>query len=165
MKKVLIIETMTSKTPVILLISIISLTACRNSQTNDNLPTNTANKDSLLAATLPKPTVSNTEQKVREDYNNKKLKYYFQSIHYPSAKFIQYMKDSLQIKVVSASDRINLEYAQYNQAVNDIIKTEKGIIIDSILNNKQVFLSQISIDVYLPDEAFTRSKDYFHGYA
>lgn len=72
-----------------------------------------------------------------EDYKNKNLQYYFQSIHYPSKQLIQYMKDSLHISIQPTSDYITTEYTAYNQEVTNIILTEKGILIDSIIQIPQ----------------------------
>ncbi len=96
-----------------------------------------ATGDNIL--TLPVTEIAQNvfHQKALDDLKKNELKYYFQSIHYPSKAFILYMKDSLNITVQSASDNINIEFSAYNQTIDSIVFAQKGIHIDSLIRKVQ----------------------------
>ncbi|WP_447640054.1 MULTISPECIES: hypothetical protein [Chitinophagaceae] len=106
------------KLPVSLL-SILCLTACHNLDATTHDP---SNMDTI------------NRQKAFDDLKSKKLKYYFQSIHYPNKHQIQYCRDSLYITLLSAADFQSRNYTSNNQTVDSIVFMAKGIHIGEILH-------------------------------
>ncbi|MFT4202574.1 MAG: hypothetical protein QM610_01555 [Chitinophagaceae bacterium] len=122
--------------------AILSLSTACNNATKDST-TNTADTTKISPLLPPKDTqqqkaIDAFRQKALDDYNTKQLKYYFQSLGFPSRNVVQYCKDSLQVTIVPAIDVIRPEFSAYNKVVDSIILSRKGhTLSDYYLKGRQ----------------------------